>query len=192
MALACAALRFLEHKKSGNQQQRRHCRKYHCGSPAIRLCYRAAEEKTECATDRHAEHEQREHSRASGLWKQIAEPARRGRRASCFADPNAYSGKEQYRIGGGEACGSRHRGPYDDSPGQELFAAGRIRDAPEGHANNGIDPDEGAADEADLAVAEVELLAHGLDERTGDVAVVEIEDIDGEEHHHGEPETLLL
>jgi hypothetical protein len=24
------------------------------------------------------------------------------------------------------------------------------------------------------------------------VAVVEIEDIDGEEHHHGEPETLLL
>jgi len=38
----------------------------------------------------------------------------------------------------------------------------------------------------------VELLAHGLDERTGDVAVVEIKDIDGEEHHHGEPETLLL
>jgi len=26
----------------------------------------------------------------------------------------------------------------------------------------------------------VELLAHGLDERAGDVAVVEIEDIDGE------------
>jgi len=64
-------------------------------------------------------------------------------------------------------------GPYDDSPGQELFAAGRIRDAPEGHADNGIDPDEGAADEADLAVVEVELLAHGLDERAGDVAVVE-------------------
>jgi hypothetical protein len=38
----------------------------------------------------------------------------------------------------------------------------------------------------------VELLAHGLDERAGDVAVVEIEDIDGEEHHDGEPETPLL
>jgi hypothetical protein len=39
---------------------------------------------------------------------------------------------------------------------------------------------------------EMELLAHRFDERAGDVAVVEIEDIDGEEHHHGEPQTLLL
>jgi hypothetical protein len=38
----------------------------------------------------------------------------------------------------------------------------------------------------------MELLAHRFDERAGDVAVVEIEDIDGEEHHHGEPQTLLL
>jgi hypothetical protein len=38
----------------------------------------------------------------------------------------------------------------------------------------------------------MELLAHRFDERAGDVAVVEIEDIDGEEHHHGDPQTLLL
>jgi hypothetical protein len=43
-----------------------------------------------------------------------------------------------------------------------------------------------------MAVVEMELLAHGFGERAGDVAVVEIEDIDGEEHHHGEPQTLLL
>src|SRR4029077_20972859 len=118
--------------------------------------------------------------------------ARRDRRAGCFADPHAYTGNEQHRVGGGETCGSRHRGPYDDSPSQELFAAGRVRDAPEWHAKNGIDPDEGAAEKADLAVVEMKLLAHRFDERAGDAAVVEIEDIDGEEHHHGEPETLLL
>ncbi|MDQ1387515.1 MAG: hypothetical protein QOF56_969, partial [Acidobacteriaceae bacterium] len=65
-------------------------------------------------------------------------------------------------------------------------------DAPEWHAENGIDPNEGAAEKTDLAVVEMELLAHRFDERTGDVAVVEIEDIDGEQHHHGEPQTLLL
>jgi hypothetical protein len=38
----------------------------------------------------------------------------------------------------------------------------------------------------------VELLAHGLDEGAGDVAVVEIEDVDGEKDGHGEPEAFLL
>ena len=67
-----------------------------------------------------------------------------------------------------------------------------LMSAPEGHADNGIDPNEGAGDKADLAVVEMKLLAHRFDERAGDVAVVEIEDIDGEKHHHGEPKTLLL
>src|SRR6202021_2391818 len=94
--------------------------------------------------------------------KHISEPTRRGRRAGCFADSNADTGKEQHRVGGGEAGGRRHRGPYDDSPGQELFAACGISDAPEWHAENGIDPNEGAAEKPDLAVAEGEPLAHGF------------------------------
>jgi hypothetical protein len=43
-----------------------------------------------------------------------------------------------------------------------------------------------------IRAADVELLAYGLDERTREVAVVEIEHIDGDEHHHREPQTLLL
>jgi hypothetical protein len=43
-----------------------------------------------------------------------------------------------------------------------------------------------------LCVVKMELLAHRLDESAGDVAVVEIEDVDGEKDDDGEPQGVLL
>ena len=46
--------------------------------------------------------------------------------------------------------------------------------------------------EADLRVVEVKFPAHGLDEGAGNVAVVEIEDVDGEKDDDGKPEGVVL
>jgi len=92
----------------------------------------------------------------------------------------------------GEAGRSCQRGPDDDTPCEEFLAAGGIGEATEGHADDGVNPDEGAGEEADLRVVKMKFLAHGLDEGSGDLAVVEIEDVDGEKDHHGEPQGVLL
>ena len=92
----------------------------------------------------------------------------------------------------GEAGRSCQRGPDDDTPCEEFLAAGGIGEATKGDADNGVNPDEGAAEEADLRVVKMEFLAHGFDQGSGDLAVVEIEDVDGEKHHHGEPQGVLL
>src|SRR5208282_2126152 len=175
-----------------NKEQCGHRGKDHGGAPAVSLRDWAAEEIAERAADRDAEHKEREDAGAFSGGEKIAEPTGGSGSAGGFTDTYADTREEQDAVRCGKAGGSCERGPDNDSPGQELFAAGGIGDAPQGDADDGVDPDEGAAEEADLRVGEVEFFAHGLDEGAGDVAVVEIENVDGEEDCDGEPEGVIL
>src|SRR5580704_31611 len=192
MEFARAALRFVEHQQSWNQKHCGRGGKDHRRTPTVGLRYRAAEEIAQRAANRNAKHEERENARAFGGWKKIAEPAGCCRRARGFTDAHADTRKEQHCVCGGKARGSRQCGPNHDSPGEELFAACGIGDAAEGDADNRVNPDKSAAEQANLRVVKMELLAHRLDESAGDVAVVEIENVDGEEDDDGEPEGVLL
>ncbi len=76
--------------------------------------------------------------------------------------------------------------PDHHASAEQPFAAPQIGHAAERHADNRIENRERRAQQSHLRIVKVKLLAHRLDQRAGDVAIVEIQDVDKEQNDDGE------
>ena len=65
-------------------------------------------------------------------------------------------------------------------PAEQFLAGPQVGDAAQGHADDGVEHGERGSQQAHLGVVQVKLPAHGFDQRAGDVAIVEVEDVDEE------------
>ena len=101
------------------------------------------EEVAHGATDGHAEHEQCEGAGAFRGGDEVADPT--GGRGSDdrFADAHAEAGDQQVCEVLGEGVHGGENAPNDDAEDEEGLALHAVGHEAEGHADDGVDPDEG-------------------------------------------------
>ena len=172
---------FGQAQQEGNQDQGRQRGDHHGQSPPIGLGDRSAEKEAGRAPDGDAEHEESEGTRAPGRRKEISNPACGGRRHRGLSDGEAEAREEQDGIAGGQRGDGGERAPHDHPSGQQLPAAPRIGELSQRNADDGVQPDEGAPQKSDLRVGEGEFLADGFGQGTENVAIVEVQNVDGDQ-----------
>src|ERR1700737_1715548 len=151
-AFARASLRLRNHQQSGYKQDRGSGRDDHSHAPAISLRDRPTEEKSQSAPDRHTEHKQRQNAGALIGRKKVTEPACGGRSTACLTYANSYSRNQEHGVAGRQ-CSRRCQGaPDDNRKGQESFATARVSNSTKRQSDNGVQPNENAAQQADLRI----------------------------------------
>src|SRR5581483_7040685 len=87
------------------------------------------------------------------------------------------------------ACGER--APDQHAAAEQQFPAPSVRNPAQRNPDDRIQPDENAAQQPELRIGKLKLLAHRLCQRAVEVAVVKIQNIDRDQNQQGREDALV-
>ena len=113
---------------------------------------------------------------------EIANERDRRRRAARFADPDAETNDEQLPEIARQAGGRRQQAPGEHADHKDTLTAGAVSQPAERNADEGVEQREGRAERTKCGVAEAPFTPNPFPDRSEDLAVEKIQQVDGEEH----------
>ena len=160
-------------------------------APAIGRGDRGAEGHAERLADGRADIEQAERGAARAGREIVGDDRIGGRHAAGLADPDRHPRQHELRIVGGHAAGDGRPAPQGAGERQHLHAIGPVgqpahRDRDHAVEQREIEP----ADQAELAVAEAELVPDRLGQDRQQLPVQEIQHVDEAQDAEHEPGAL--
>ena len=130
------------------------------------------------SANRHAQHEQCQRTCAALRRKQVADPAGGGRSARSFAHRDSEPRSQQHGIVDGPRRSAGERAPKRDAASEQFFSAASIGEASQWQADDSVEQCEDGGDPAELRVREMKFATDRFRQRAGNMAIVEINDVD--------------